>query len=164
VPRGLPLADSPLVTAAKKAPPSKPEDYVNVFPFAITAEDLKRGQERYTIFCSVCHGPVGDGNGTIVERGYLKVPSYHSGSSGAFHRRGYKVRLRDAPVGHYFEVISQGYGGMPDYAAQIPPGDRWRIIAYIRALQLSQRAVLADLPAGEREAALKALKSAEEKP
>jgi mono/diheme cytochrome c family protein len=114
------------------------ETDVDTFPFPVAAEVLKRGQERYTIFCAVCHDAVGSGNGKIVQRGYTAPPSYHI------------PRLRDAPVGHFYEVITKGYGSMPDYRAQVPPRDRWAIIAYIRALQLSQHAPLKDLPAEDR--------------
>jgi mono/diheme cytochrome c family protein len=174
VPRGWPLDDAPVIKGRKESAakanaatgpgltpvaekPGKLEDYVTTFPFPITEEGLKRGQERYTIFCAVCHGPLGNGNGMIVERGYLKPPSYHTDYSRGFERWGLKVPLREAPVGYYFEVITLGYGGMPDYAMQVPPDDRWKIIAYIRALQLSQSARLEDLPENERQAALKAL-------
>jgi hypothetical protein len=114
------------------------ETNVDTFPFPITAKVLKRGQERYTIFCAVCHDALGTGRGKIVERGYTPPPSYHI------------QRLRDAPVGHFYEVITKGYGSMPDYRAQVPPRDRWAIIAYIRALQLSQHAPLKDLPEEDR--------------
>lgn len=89
---------------------------------------LKRGQERYDIYCTPCHSLLGDGNGMIVQRGYKKPPSFH------------QDRLRNAPLGHFFDVISNGFGAMPDYAAQIKPEDRWAIAAYIRALQRSQHA------------------------
>src|SRR5262249_49711776 len=132
-------------------------EYVNAFPIAITKNDLDRGRERYMIFCAVCHDPVGTGHGKIVERGYTMPPSYHTSYSRGLERRGVKVLLRDAPVGYFFEVISKGYGAMPDYATQVPPEDRWRIIAYIRALQFSQHAVLEDLSEEEREAAKRAI-------
>jgi mono/diheme cytochrome c family protein len=142
-------------------PPGRPADpaaaYVTTFPFRITRAVLERGQERFRIYCAMCHDPLGTGHGKIVERGYLQPPSYHTDYSRGFERRGFKVRLRDAPVGYYFEVITHGFGGMPDYASQVPPADRWRIIAYIRALQLSQRVPLADLPPEERQAARQAL-------
>jgi mono/diheme cytochrome c family protein len=99
---------------------------VDTFPFPITAAIMERGRQRYTIYCALCHDAAGTGRGKIVERGYTAPPSYHI------------RRLREAPVGHFFEVITKGYGSMPDYAAQVPPRDRWAIIAYIRALQLSQ--------------------------
>lgn len=137
--------------------------YVNEYPFAITAADLKRGQERYTIYCAVCHGPLGNGQGKIWERGYLTPTSFHTqkvtpdevtvsnpqglGVSRGYSLWGHSVSMHDAPVGYYFEVITKGYGGMPSYSAQIAPDDRWRIIAYIRVLQMSQRTDPAKLPA-----------------
>jgi hypothetical protein len=106
------------------------------FPFPVTQQVLNRGQERYNIYCSPCHSEIGDGNGMIVQRGFKKPPSYHTD------------RLRNAPVGHFFDVITNGFGAMGDYASQIPVQDRWAIVAYIRALQYSQNANRADLPAG----------------
>jgi mono/diheme cytochrome c family protein len=100
----------------------------NVFPFPITGEDLRRGQERYDIYCSPCHGYAGYGDGMIVQRGFPTPPSYHSD------------RLRNMPAGHFFEVISNGFGLMFSYASRVEVDDRWRIVAYIRALQLSQHA------------------------
>jgi mono/diheme cytochrome c family protein len=108
--------------------------FVTEFPMEITAGDLDRGQERFNIFCAVCHGPLGDGGGMIPKRGFRKPPSYHDD------------RLRNAPAGYFFDVITNGFGNMPDYSSQVEPADRWRIIAYIRALQLSQRGTLADVP------------------
>jgi mono/diheme cytochrome c family protein len=99
---------------------------VDTFPFSITEEILKHGRDRYMIYCVVCHDPLGTGHGKIVERGYTAPPSYHS------------ERLRTVAVGHFYEVITRGYGSMPEYRAQIPPRDRWAIAAFIRALQLSQ--------------------------
>jgi mono/diheme cytochrome c family protein len=98
-------------------------DLVTEFPLPVTKELLDRGEERYRIFCIVCHGPNGEGNGMIVRRGYTRPPSY------------YDQRLRDAPVGHFYDVITNGFGRMNGYAAQIPVQDRWAITAYIRALQ-----------------------------
>jgi mono/diheme cytochrome c family protein len=114
------------------------KDDVSAFPFAVTREVLDRGQERYQIFCSECHGLTGYGDGMIVRRGYRRPPSYHDD------------RLRNEPVGHFFDVITNGWGAMPDYASQIPPEDRWAIIAYIRALQLSQQAPASQVPADVR--------------
>ena len=135
--------------------PGEPKVYVEEFPFAIGQAELKRGQERYTIFCAVCHGPLGNGQGKIWERGYLTPTSFHTakvtpaevdvknpqglGISRGYSLWGHTVPMDQAPAGYYFEVITKGYGGMPNYSAQIPPADRWKIIAYIRALQLSQR-------------------------
>jgi mono/diheme cytochrome c family protein len=107
---------------------------VNAFPFPITRKDVERGRERFNIYCSPCHGRVGDGQGMIVERGFSPPPSYHID------------RLRRAPVGHFFDVITNGYGKMFSYASRVTPEDRWRIVAYIRALQLSQWAALDDAP------------------
>jgi mono/diheme cytochrome c family protein len=101
-------------------------DLVNEFPYPVTDEMVHEGQDRFMIYCVVCHGAAGTGHGKIVERGYTVPPSYHID------------RLRSAPVGHLFRVITDGFGSMPSYAAQIPVRDRWAIVAYIRALQLSQ--------------------------
>jgi mono/diheme cytochrome c family protein len=115
------------------------QGFVTDFPFQITEANLNRGQERFNIYCSVCHGPLGDGGGMIPKRGFRKPPSYHDD------------RLRKAPIGYFFDVITNGFGNMPDYSAQVEPIDRWRIIAYIRALQLSQSASVADVPPDKRE-------------
>ncbi|HKQ99181.1 MAG TPA: cytochrome c [Pyrinomonadaceae bacterium] len=96
------------------------------FPFPVTAEVINRGQERYRIFCAMCHGETGEGDGMIVRRGYRKPPTYH------------EDRLRQARVGYFFRVMTEGFGAMPPYRAQVPVQDRWAIAAYIRALQLSQ--------------------------
>lgn len=109
----------------------------NVFPFPITQKDLERGQQRYNIYCTPCHDYTGSGNGMIVQRGFPPPPSYHID------------RLMKAPVGHFFDVMTNGYGTMYSYAARVSPKDRWRIAAYIRALQLSQAAPLKDVPPQE---------------
>lgn len=209
--RGQPAPDDPMVswlTAAGKAPtvtaewkaavdpegkiappagaPTDERNFVAEFPWKMTAADLKRGQERFNIFCAVCHGASGAGNGKIVERGYLRPPSYHVDPAGQAkdwsvkpperatdaerkdlelpqgHSRGFGryrklVRLDKVPVGYIYQVITWGYGGMPDLGWQVPPSDRWRIIAYIRALQLSQNATVTDLPADAKKAAEEAL-------
>ncbi len=111
---------------------------IDQFPMPITAQDLARGRERFNIYCSPCHSLLGDGNGMIVQRGFKRPPSY------------FEARLLKAPVGHFFNVMTNGWGAMPEYAAQIPVADRWRIAAYIRALQLSRTAKASDLPAGEQ--------------
>jgi mono/diheme cytochrome c family protein len=103
------------------------------------AQLLARGQERYNIYCTPCHSMVGDGNGMIVQRGFKRPPSFHV------------QRLKNAPLGWFYDVISNGFGGMPDYAAQIKPADRWAIAAYIRALQLSQGATTADVPQADQD-------------
>jgi hypothetical protein len=110
----------------------------NNFPFALTQAVMERGQQRYNIFCSECHGLTGDGNGIIAQRGVRHPPSYHID------------RLRQSPTGHFYDVITHGFGAMQDYSSQIPPRDRWCIIAYIRALQLSQHAEAAQLSADEQ--------------
>jgi mono/diheme cytochrome c family protein len=108
------------------------------FPMPVTAEVMARGQERFNVFCSPCHGRTGSGNGMVVQRGFRAPPSYH------------EDRLRNAPVGYFFDVMTNGFGAMQDYAAQVPVSDRWAIAAYIRALQLSQRATVNDVPANRR--------------
>jgi mono/diheme cytochrome c family protein len=145
-----------------------PQIYVNEYPFKITEHDLKRGQERFTIYCAVCHGPLGNGQGKIWERGYLTPTSFHTEKVGEHevdaknprdiplgYSRGYalwgiKIPMREVPIGYIFEVISRGYGGMPSYSAQIAPADRWRIIAYVRTLQFSQYAPADQLPPESR--------------
>ena len=104
---------------------SFPND-IDEFPIPVTKELVDRGQERFNIYCIVCHGPTGNGDGMIVRRGFPKPPTYHDD------------RLRNAPVGHFFDVITSGWGKMNSYAYQVPPADRWAIVAYIRALQTSQ--------------------------
>lgn len=108
----------------------------NYIPFTVNRAVLEHGRERFDIYCAPCHGRTGDGNGMIVQRGYTRPPSYHTD------------RLRNAPLGHFFDVITNGFGAMPDYAAQVRPRDRWAITAYLRALQLSQYAPASMLPAG----------------
>lgn len=111
---------------------------VAAFPMPVTREVLRRGQERYDVFCSPCHDRVGTGRGMIVQRGYTQPSSYHID------------RLRTAPVGYFYDVITRGFGVMPSYAPQVSPEDRWAIVAYIRALQLAQDAELAALTPAER--------------
>jgi mono/diheme cytochrome c family protein len=109
-----------------------------VFPFPVTPQVLDRGQLEYNIYCSVCHGRTGEGNGMIVQRGFKAPPSYHID------------RLRQAPAGHFFDVMTNGFGAMYSYKSRVSPEDRWAIAAYIRALQLSQHATLDDVPPAER--------------
>ncbi len=111
---------------------------VTTFPFPITREVLERGRERFDIYCSPCHARTGDGKGMIVQRGFPPPPSYHID------------RLRQAPAGHFFDVMTQGYGVMYSYAARVEPADRWAIAAYIRALQRSHDATLANVPPEQR--------------
>ena len=143
VPRGYLRSDTEYFTGKKTKAPgaaatpapqqtsgtlanSFPDD-VDKFPFPVTKEIVIRGHERYDIFCSVCHGLTGNGDGMIVRRGFRRAASFNDD------------RLRQAPVGHFFDAVTNGWGAMPSYAAQIPVQDRWAIIAYIRALQTSQQ-------------------------
>jgi mono/diheme cytochrome c family protein len=114
---------------------NNPGDYM---PFPVTDAVLARGRERFNIYCAPCHSRVGDGNGVIVQRGLRRPPSFHV------------ERLRKAPLGYFFDVMTNGFGAMPDYASQIPARDRWAIIAYVRALQLSQGAAMSDVPSGQK--------------
>jgi cbb3-type cytochrome c oxidase subunit III len=109
------------------------------FPFPIDLKILERGRQRYNIYCSPCHDRLGNGDGMVVRRGFRRPPSYHI------------ERLRQAPPGYLYDVITNGFGAMQDYAAQVPVRDRWAIVAYIRALQLSQNAHLNDVPEAERQ-------------
>jgi mono/diheme cytochrome c family protein len=110
------------------------QTYGNDLPLNAPLKDvLERGRQRYNIYCTPCHSMLGDGNGMIVQRGFKRPPSFHL------------QRLRNAPLGYFYEIIGNGFGGMPDYAAQVHPADRWAIAAYIRALQLSQNAADADV-------------------
>jgi mono/diheme cytochrome c family protein len=113
-------------------------EMATVFPFAITGDVMRRGQERFDIFCSPCHARTGDGDGMVVRRGFRAPPSFHID------------RLRQAPPGHFFDVITNGFGAMPDYRQQVPVRDRWAIVAYIRALQATTAAGLGDVPADRR--------------
>jgi mono/diheme cytochrome c family protein len=111
----------------------------DMMPFPVTKDVLERGRERFNIFCAPCHSRLGDGNGFVPSRGFSrKPPSFHD------------ERLQKAPLGYFFDVITEGFGIMPDYASQIPTQDRWDIVAYVRALQLSQNATMADVPAGQQ--------------
>ncbi len=109
----------------------------DMMPFPVTDRVMERGQERYNLYCTPCHSRVGNGKGMIVQRGYKQAADYHD------------AKRMAQPIGHYFNVMSHGYGAMPDYAAQLTVPDRWAVAAYIRALQLSQAAKLSDVPAGQ---------------
>lgn len=124
----------------------------NTMPFPVTMDVLERGQERFNVYCTPCHSRVGNGLGEIVERGYKPAANLHD-----------QVR-RAQPISHYFYVMTHGYGAMPDYSAQLTPEDRWAVAAYIRALQLSQAATAADLPAGVHVQNLKDLATQEGHP
>jgi mono/diheme cytochrome c family protein len=111
---------------------------VDAVPFQISHEDMQRGQQRFNIYCSPCHGRLGDGNGMVVQRGLRQAASYHID------------RLREERIGYFFDVATNGFGAMQGYAEQVPVRDRWLIAAYIRALQLSQNAKIDDVPADRR--------------
>jgi mono/diheme cytochrome c family protein len=111
---------------------------IEAFPIAVNKAVIERGQQRFDVYCAPCHGRIGNGLGMVVRRGFKQPPSYHN------------ERLRNAPVGHFYDVISNGYGAMLNYASQVQPRDRWAIVAYIRALQYSENANVNDLPAEAR--------------
>jgi mono/diheme cytochrome c family protein len=112
---------------------------IDYFPIPITRADIERGQQRFNVYCTPCHSRLGDGRGMVVRRGYRQPPSY------------YTPKLMTAPTGHFFDVMTNGFGAMPSYATRVAPDDRWRIIAYIRALQLSMSATINDVPPDERQ-------------
>lgn len=132
VPRGHLREDEHLYTGKVNG------ELATEFPMPVTAAVMARGRERFEIFCAPCHGRTGEGNGMIVQRGFRQPPSYH------------EQRLRDQPVGYYFDVMTNGFGAMQDYASQVPVPDRWAIAAYIRAIQLSHNARVEDVPADRR--------------
>lgn len=138
-----PEPDTPEAAKARKA---QYDDFVDAFPFPMTEPVLQRGHQRFMIYCVVCHDPLGTGRGKIVERGYTMPPSYHI------------QRLRKVPPGYLFAVITEGYGSMPSYAAQIPTRDRWAIAGYLRALQASQH-----FPEAELTDAMRQQRAAQEK-
>jgi mono/diheme cytochrome c family protein len=142
IPRGSPLVDRDTHLEDGKDAQGK---LVATFPYPVTKDVLERGRERYDIYCAPCHAKTGDGDGMIVRRGYRRPPSMH------------EARLREISAGHLFDVMTNGFGAMPDYRAQIATRDRWAIVAYIRALQASRAATIADVPADQR-AALEAAK------
>ncbi len=135
VARGQLKEDTYFYTGVTQAANGYREEH-DELPFPATIEVLKRGQERFNIYCSPCHSRVGNGLGEIVQRGYKPAANLHD-----------QVRLAQ-PLSHYFYVMTHGYGAMPDYAAQLTPADRWAVAAYIRALQLSQAAKESDVPSG----------------
>ena len=132
VARGEPAPDDPFVTGYRHG------ELLQEIPLPVTLALLERGRERFNIYCAVCHGRDGYGKGIVVRRGFPPPPSYH------------QPRLRTAAAGHFFAVMTHGYGAMPSYADRIDPHDRWAIVAYIRALQRSQDATLNDVPASAR--------------
>ena len=134
VARGFLYADQRFLTGKENGQP------ITSLPVPLTRELLERGGQRYRIYCTPCHGLTGNGLGVVVQRGLRQPPSFHID------------RLREASVGYFYDIETRGFGSMMDYAAQIPPSDRWAIAAYIRALQLSQRTTIADVPAAARPA------------
>lgn len=128
VARGWLRADDVLYTGRANG------ELVNEFPFPIAAQDMARGRDRYNIYCSPCHGVLGDGQGMVVQRGLRRAASYH------------QDRLREEKIGYFYDVVTNGFGAMQGYAEQIPVRDRWLIVAYVRALQLSQHATMAEVP------------------
>lgn len=122
-------------TNSRIAPEENFDKNSNELPFPISEEILQRGRERFEINCAICHGFTGEGNGRVAQRGLHPPPNFHD------------ERLRNAPLGHFYDVMSNGFGAMGSYSAQVEPQDRWAIAAYIRALQLSQNASLEDVPA-----------------
>jgi hypothetical protein len=136
VARGQLHEDAYFYSGLEPSQDGKPGKEGNVMPFPVTMQVLERGQERFNIYCTPCHSRVGNGVGMIVERGYRPAGNFHT------------PRLMSAPLGHFFYVMTNGYGAMPDYAAQVAPQDRWAIVAYIKALQLSQSAKPTDAAPG----------------
>jgi hypothetical protein len=132
VPRGFLHAGELFMTGKENGQP------VAALPMPLTRQLLDRGRDRFQIFCTPCHGMTGNGLGMVVQRGYRQPTSFHID------------RLREAPVGYFFDVMTKGFGAMLDYSSQIPPEDRWAVAAYIRALQLSQRTTIEDVPGDER--------------
>jgi mono/diheme cytochrome c family protein len=132
IPRGF-LRDDTAFYAGQKG-----DLLIDEIPMKIDRAAIERGRDRYNIYCLPCHSPTGDGQGMIVKRGFSPPPTFH------------QDRLREAPSGHFYHVISNGYGAMYSYASRVAPEDRWKIVAYIRTLQLSQNAKLDDIPASEQ--------------
>jgi len=133
IPRGQLPDDSPLQTGK-----GSDGQFVAELPVPLDDKLLERGKQRFNIYCSVCHGQTGEGNGMVVQRGFRQPPTFHSD------------RLRGMPVGYFYDVITQGFGAMPSYRKQVPVADRWAIVAYVRALQLSRYAPAADLTDAEQ--------------
>lgn len=144
---GAPAAGGNVPAAVLLAAGPTEESYLDELPFAPAELPavLKRGRERFDVYCAPCHDRVGTGRGMIVERGYLRPPDYHTDLSRGFRLKKRDIPLTKVPVGYLFEVVSEGFGGMPSYGKQIPPRDRWTIVAYVRLLQYSQTARLADV-------------------
>lgn len=128
IPRGFLQDDEHLYTGKVNG------QFTDEFPFQVTRDVLERGRDRFAIYCTPCHGQTGMGNGMVVQRGFRPPPTFHSD------------QIRKQTVGYWFDVMTNGFGAMPDYRAQVSPEDRWAVAAYIRALQLSQHATTADVP------------------
>ena len=136
--RQLVEGTAPYIPEGKATPPITDLSKMTTLPFALTPQVMDRGQERFNIYCSPCHGRLGYGNGMVVQRGFRAPPSYHID------------RLRQAPLGHFYDVMTNGFGAMSSYADKVAPDDRWAVAAYIRALQLSQHATINEAPPEER--------------
>jgi len=136
--RQLVEGTAPYSPEAKATPPITDQSKMTTLPFALTPQVMDRGQGRFNIYCSPCHGRLGYGNGMVVQRGFRAPPSFHID------------RLRQAPLGHFYDVMTNGFGAMPSYADKVAPDDRWAVAAYIRALQLSQHTSINDAPPEER--------------
>src|SRR5215813_5020564 len=136
--RQLVEGTAPYSPEGKATPPITDLSKMTTLPFTLTPQVMDRGQERFNIYCSPCHGRLGYGNGMVVQRGFRAPPSYHID------------RLRQAPLGHFYDVMTNGFGAMSSYADKVAPDDRWAVAAYIRALQLSQHATINDAPPEER--------------
>lgn len=132
------IARGQLHTDAKMFKGKDGDAFTNTIPYTVDKAFLARGQNRYNIYCSPCHGQTGDGEGMVVQRGFKHPPTYH------------QDRLRNQPAGYYYDVITNGFGSMISYASRVQPQDRWAIVAYVRALQLSQNATVEDVPAADR--------------
>jgi mono/diheme cytochrome c family protein len=139
------LREDPLFFTGKAG-----RDFVTEIPIPVTAEVLARGRSEFEVFCSPCHGRTGRGDGMVVQRGFKKPSSYHID------------RLRGMPIGYFYDVITNGFGAMPDYSSQVPPEDRWAITAYVRTLQYSQYAPVDDVPRGRRKSLDESLRGAPE--
>ena len=136
--RQLVEGTAPYIPEGKATPPITDLSKMTTLPFTLTPQVMDRGQGRFNIYCSPCHGRLGYGNGMVVQRGFRAPPSYHID------------RLRQAPLGHFYGVMTDGFGAMPSYADKVAPDDRWAVAAYIRALQLSQNATINEAPPEER--------------
>jgi mono/diheme cytochrome c family protein len=151
------IGNGPLVALVSLTVTTSPvAGYEDAFPFEVTREVLARGRQRFNIFCAPCHGQTADGHGMVVLRGFTQPPNLSTDLSRGLKYQGVKMSLRAVPPGYIVDVITRGYGAMPDYSAQVPVRDRWAIAGYVRALQLSQYAPLGLLSEKDRQALEKA--------